>query len=270
MESRAAEAALQARDKVFSISLDTQLPLLQLQYVGDKLYGAYEFSDTNDLVLKADDTDGDTTTVLTIATDGGSYDTMGEVEDAINATGVFRCFLIGAKRADTSTAKFADVSNETCRTENGVTLFANPDTDAAILGFAFTNQKFLYRPNGGWETFDKGWTKDTNCINSLKMLSATLTIAAHANVRIYQVNDDEKAAAVLLWSQDLASTVEELHGDTVPDEIFISASRGHRMLIQFVALTASDNLTGCVIRAIGHTEPIDGSRVDDSNYTGCV
>ncbi len=260
---------LQERNKVFSIALDTALPLMQIQYVGPLLFGAYEFSDTNDIVLKADDTDGDTTTVLTITTDA-TYTTMGKVVDAVNATGVFRAFLIGAKRADTSTAKFADVANTTCRTDNGATMFANPDTDTAILGFAFTNQKFTYRPNGGWDTFTKGWTKDVNCINSLKMLSATLTIAAHANVRIYQCNDEDKAAALLLWSQDLASTVEELHGDTVPEEIFISCSRGNRLLIQFVALTASDNLTGCVIRCLGHTEDVAAGLVPDSNYTGCV
>jgi len=270
MQSSCCESNLQARDKVFSIALDTQLPLMQLQYIGDKIYGNYEFADTNDLVLFADDTDGATTTILTIATDGASYNSMGEVVDAVNATGVFRAFLIGAKRADVSTAMFADVSNETCKLKNGVTLFSNPDTTAAILGFAFTNQKFIYRPSGGWDTFEKGWTKDTNCINSLKMLSATLTIAAHANVRFYQCDDENKAAAVLLWSQDLASTVEELHGDTVPDDVFVSCSRGNRFLVQFIQLTTSDDLTGCVIRCLGHTEDVAAGLVHDSNYAGCV
>lgn len=261
---------LQERDKIFSISLDTQLPMIQLQYIGNKTYGNYEVANTNDLVLFADDTNGSTTTILTIATDNGSYNTYGEVVDSINATGIFRAFLIGANRGDLSTAMLALVSNETCKLTHGVTLFANPDTDAAILGFGITNQKFIYRPNGGWDTFDKGWTKDINCINSIKMLSATLTIAAHANVRIYQADDIGKNTGVLLWSQDLASTVEELHGDTIPDEIFISGSRGFRLLVQFVALTASDNLTGCVIRNIGHTKDVADGLVPDSNYTGSV
>ena len=266
----ATEADLTAQNKVFSIALDTALPLMQLQYIGNLTYGNYEFADTNDLVLFADDTDGATTTILTIATDGASYNSMGEVVDAVNATGIFRAFLIGGNRADVSTAMFADVSNETCKLKHGVTLFSNPDTQAAILGFAFTNQKFLYRPTGGWATFDKGWTKDTNCINSLKMLSATLTIAAHANVRLYSCDDENKAAAVLLWSQDLASTVEELHGNTNPNDIFVSGIRGHRLCIKFVALTDTDDLTGCVIRSLGHTKDVAGGQVPSSNYTGCV
>ena len=266
----ATEADLTAQNKVFSIALDTALPLMQLQYIGDLTYGNYSFADTNDLTLFADDTDGATTTVLTIATDAGGYDTMGEVVDGVNATGVFRAFLIGGDRADTSTAMFADVANETCKLANGVTLFSNPDTDTAILGFAFTNQKFIYRPTGGWATFEKGWTKDVNCINSLKMLSATLTIAAHANVRLYSCDDENKTTGVLLWSQDLASTVEELHGDTNPNDIFVSGIRGHRLCIKFVALTAADNLTGFVIRSLGQTKDVAGGQVPSSNYTGCV
>ncbi len=260
---------LQERDKIFSISAVTQLPACQIQYVGDKDYGNFAVV-TTVLTLFADDTNGATTAVLVADTNAAGYDTFGELEDAVNATGVFRMFLIGANRSDDSDNMLDAIANTTCRLEHGKTIFFEQDTTAQIFGFGITNQKFIYRPTGGWDTFDKGWTKDTNCINSIKMLSATLTITNHANVRIYQADDVNKVNGVLLWSQDLASTVEELHGNTVPDDIFISGSRGFRLLVQFVALTTSDDFSGAVIKNIGHTRDVADGLVPDSNYTGSV
>ncbi len=262
-------ANLQERDKIFSISAITGMPAFQLQYVGDKDYGNYKVV-TTVLTLYADDTDGATTAVLTADTNAAGYDTFGELVDAINATGVFRAFLIGANRSDDSDNMLDAIANVTCKTTNGKTIFFEQVTTSQIYGFGITNQKFIYRPTGGWATFEKGWTKDINCINSIKMLSATLTITAHANVRIYQADDENKVNGVLLWSQDLASTVEELHGNTIPDEIFISSSRGFRLLVQFAALTSTDDFTAAVIKNIGHTKDVADGQVPDSNYTGSV
>lgn len=269
MQSTCHEATLTGRNKVFSVSLDTQLPALQLQYVGNLTYAKFKVV-TTVLTLYADDTNGTTTAVLTADTNAAGYDTFGELVDAINATGVFRAFLIGANRSDDADAMLDVIAATSCKTTNGVTLFFEQDTSAQIFGFGITNQKFLYRPTLGWATHKKGWTRDINCINSLKMLSAVITITAHANVRIYQADDENKVNGVLLWSQDLASTVEELHGDTVPEDIFISGSRGFRLLVQFVALTAGDDFTGAVIKCIGHTKDVAGGQVPDSNYTGSV
>lgn len=270
MEPRSIEAALTARNKIISIAAETAMPAIQIQYIGDKDYGFAGVVDTNDLVLYADDTNGTTTLVATIATDG-TPNTMGKVVDAVNATGVFRAFLIGSKRDDLSTAMLVAVAAATCRTTHGITLFYGLAVSAQVFGFGITNQKFLYRPNGGWETFDKGWTKDTNAINSIKALTLTVGTASGNGLWYIYANDDEnKQDGVLIHSDAFVDATEESHGQTVPDEIHWSCPRGHRMSVQFLCTTAGSDYDAAVIHCTGHTQDVAGGRVPDANYTGCV
>lgn len=263
-------ANLQERDKIFSISAITGMPALQIQYVGALAYGNYKVV-TTVLTLYADDTDGATTAVLTADTNAAGYDTFGELVDAINATGVFRAFLIGANRSDDSDAMLDAIANVTCKTTNGKTLYFEQTTTSQIYGMAITNQKFTYRPIGGWDTHDKGWTKDINCINSLKMLDATFTLIDGGAINIYAADDEGKNNGVLVWSDAFATTVQELHGNTVPDDVFVATSRGMRLVIQFPAVTTvASDFTAAAVRIIGHTKDVADGLVPDSNYTGSV
>lgn len=270
MDNIATEAALTARNKIISISAVTAMPAIQIQYIGALDYGNYKVvSDT--LTLSADGTDGDTTVVKAIDTNNSSFNDFGEVVDAINATGVFRAFLVGPRRNDLSTTMLDAIASATCKTKHGVTLFFEQATSAQVYGFAITNQKFLYRPTGGWATFDKGWIKDINAINSIKNLDLTMTTAAGDGTWFIYANDDEnKQDGVLIHSEAFTTTTQETHGLTVPNEIHWEAYRGARISVQFLCTTAGSDWTGVAIIATGHTKDVCGGQVPDANYTGCV
>lgn len=271
MHSSCDQSGLTARNKIISISAITAMPALQIQYIGDKDYGFAGVVDTNDVVLYADDTDGTTTLVATLATDNSDYNTMGKVVDAINATGVFRAYLVGCKRDDLSTAMLVAVAAATCKTDHGITLYFGVAVSGQIYGFGITNQKFLYRPTGGWATFNKGWTKDINAINSIKNLDLTMTTAAGDGTWFIYANDDEnKQDGVLIHSEAFTTTTQETHGLTVPNEIHWEAYRGARISVQFLCTTAGSDWTGVAIIATGHTKDVVGGQVPDANYTGCV
>ena len=267
------EADVTALDKIINISSAAGLgmPLAQLQYIGDKDYGNFAVVGTT-LTLFADDTDGATTTVLVADTNAAGYDTFGELVDAVRATGVFRMILHGCLRAQDSDAMFVPIANTTCKTTNGITLLADAGTASQVQGYAITNEKFVSRPStGNFST--EGWTRDRNCINSIKYQA--LTIGNGAGTMTYSYRKDGydnnfDDAEGTIFTEAFADDTAETHGATDPADIWLSAPKGCALVVTFAITTGANDFDNIAHNVIGHTKDVLGGQVPSDNWTGCV
>lgn len=256
------------RTKVFANTTITVMPAMQIQHCGPELFAKVTVAvTTGDITLKADDVDGETTTVLTVDVSDAAYDTFLEIENAINATGVFRCSLIGALPSDTSTAMLATLAATSCRTDNGLTLYFLATTTSQVFGFAITNNKFTARPTGGFSTQKNNWTTDELCENMINYLEILLTCTNGGTTTIYAV-DDVNDVETAMWSDAFVSATKETHGSTEPSELFIKAPEGCRLVVQFAASTSTDDFSVPNIKCIGTTKHQVGDEVPGANYTG--
>jgi len=276
MLNKFAEGELTLRKKVVAISAADKFPMIQIQYIGALAFGNYAVVGTT-LTLFADDTDGATTTVLVADTNAAGYDTWAELRDAINATGVFRCFLIGAQAAADSDAFLVPIANASCRTENGVTLFFDDSVTATACdaGLAITNQKFTSRPTGGMvdqrvgRTYDHIGPHNTLCENTIDYIDFTLTCVGDGVIEIYSV-DDLTDTETLLWSNAWVTATREYHGDSEPEAMFLKGLPGQRLLMHVDRTTAATDITSPSIIVHGSTKDITGGEVPGANYTGCA
>jgi len=255
------------RTKTFALTSAAAMPALQIQHCGPELYGKVEVKvTTGDIHLYADDTDG-TTEILHCDVSETAYNTFGKIENAINALGIFRCFLIGAKPSDTSTVMLATKASTSCRTTNGLTLYFLAVTASQVYGFAITNNKFTARPSGGFSTQEKNWTKDELCENMINYLEILLTCTNGGTTNIYAVEDIDDVET-LMWSDAFVSATKETHGETDPGDLFIKSPQGCRLVVQFAASTAADDFSSPNITCIGTTKHLVGELVPGANYTG--
>lgn len=264
------------RTKVFALSDVTKFPLLQIQYIGKALFSTVVIdAATGDFTIAADDIDGETTNILTIDTDAAAYDTMGEVVDRINQGHAdLRAFLIGTSRDIASDNKFDTLAAASIRTTNGLTLFADEAAAPLDQGFAITNNKFTYRPSGGWNTKISGWVTDENVVNMLNYITLNIGVnTGSGNLEIYSCDDINKVnAPTLLWDNPFVDDTEESHGTlsstTLVEQIsdpFIVGLQGQRLLVYFDNSVAIDVAN---VRAIGTTRHLTGGITPAANYTG--
>lgn len=270
-----------ARNKVVSIAAETALPVLQLQHVGSEIYASVTIA-ADVMTLKADDTDGDTTTVLTADMGAAGYDTFGELMNAINGTASFRCFLISATpqivagsvstttlvaRAITQIASGGTQAHNA----NGVTLMGDPAVTVAgiMMGFGISNQKFMSKPTGGYSTKLIGWENDDVCVNVLKYLSATITAVGGGDLLIYEC-DDANNTRSLIYTLAFTSATEATLGATVPETDHLAAPEGRRMAVTIDRATDANVISACVIVCHAETYTYGHAHIPGSNYTGSV
>ena len=263
------------RTKVFALSDVTKFPLLQIQYIGSALFSTVAIdAGTGDFTIAADDIDGETTNILTIDTDNAAFNTMGEVVDRINQGHAdLRAFLIGVPRDLASDDKFDTLAATSIRTINGLTLFADEAAVPLDQGLAITNNKFVYRPSGGWNTKTSGWTTDENVVNMINYMTINITAVGDSNIEVYACDDINKVdAGTLLWDNVTVTATEETHGaissTTLVEQIsdpFIVGLQGQRLLIFFDNAAAA---SAANIRIIGTTRHLTGGVTPAANYTG--
>lgn len=263
------EGKLTQLQKLVSITAATAFPMLQVQHCGPELYAKVTVESDGNVVLVADDVDGATTTVLTADVSAAGYDTYGELVDAINATGVFRAYLIGALRSQSCNDTLAALSATSCRTDNGLTLYLDATVTAGVAGFAITNDKFIGRPSGGFTTQAKQRSGNELVENRLHYLDFLVTAAGNGTINVYSC-DDVAGTETLMWSNAFASATAEQHGSTDPVDDFLMANLGCRLVVQAAKTTGTDDYTSPSITAIGSSKHIVGGDVRGGNYTGCA
>ncbi len=268
MDNKFVEGTQNILQKIVSFALDTKFPLMQIQYIGALDYGTVTVNATSDIILKADDTDGDTTTVLTCDVSETPHNTWAKVRDAINATGVFRCFLIGAVPSETSSPFALAAAVTSCRTDNGLTIFYDPDALDGLLGVAITNNKFVHRPTGGISDQLIGWVTDKLVENAMKWWDITITVTGNGVLDVYSI-DDTDDTELLILSDGFTSATQDLLGTTNPNDVHIQANRGCRLVVRMNRITAAEDVTAAYVQVVGQSKHVTGGRVVGANYTGC-
>lgn len=262
--------------KQFVLSAITAMPAAVIQYLGDKDYASITIDSDGNIILKADDTDGDTTTILTCDVSETAYNTFGKCRNAINQTEEFRCYLVGALPSSLSTVMLdetaiAQIGPTTNYFDNGKTIFFEQGTTAQVYGFAITNNKFTARAEtetGDYTNHDKYWTKDANCINSLEYITLTVGNGAGTmTITAVRESDDNES---VLYTEAFADDTLETHGSRGAAKPFIEAPIGHSLVITFALTTTTNDFDVVVISASGHTRSVVGDEVQNDNYTGCV
>ena len=135
--------------KIFSLTVITKFPVLQLQYVGAKTYSSIAVAAGGDMTFYASDTSltatvdpnvgwaaGAATTdgVIDLSTPNANVDTMGELVDLINAYADYRAYLIGVLWDTPTDNIFDTLSATSIATDNGLTLYLDEDSAAAVGG----------------------------------------------------------------------------------------------------------------------------------------
>jgi hypothetical protein len=255
------------RTKAFVLTDITKMPCMQVQHVGPELFGKVEVkTTTGDIHIYADDADG-TTEILQVNVSETIHNTFGKCKDAIEATGIFRCDLIGAKRSDASAVMMAVKGSTDCRTTNGLTLFFLAVTDAQIFGFAITNNKFTGRPSGGFATINNNRTTDVLVENAVNYLEILVSATDHGTTTIYAC-DDVNNVETALWSDAFVTATKETHGSSDAGDLLIKAPEGTRLVVQFLAATSTDDFSSPTIYCNGSTKHMIGLDVPGANYTG--
>ena len=276
------EGELLQLQKIVNVAYNA-CPALQIQYVGPKLYAAVAVAAGGDMTFTADDTDGLTTVdpnigyaagastllgVIDLSTPHASIDTFGELAAHINAKGGgnWRCILWCSPNISTDNILAAHTAaNAEVNTVGGLTLLLDPAVTGYFAGFCISNEKFVSRPTGGFSTFESGWIKNTNCVNSLCYLDFTLTSVGDGTFTVYSVKD---YVASQLYTEAFVTATNETHGATPsPETAWISANEGASLIVLFDGAAA---ITAGNIYAIGKTKNRVGDVVVGGNYTGCV
>lgn len=266
-EAAVVQGDLLKRQKIVNFAY-TAPPAIQIQYIGSKLYCKAAVA-SGIITIKADDTDGATTTYATIDATAASGDTFGELCDLINAYADLRAFAIGEINTATSNTRLADLSATSIRTTNGLTLESAESVSGYIVGFAITNEKFTSRPTGGFSTKYVGWTTNANCINSLNYLNFSLTTTGNGTYQVYSVSGSGAGDVVstMIPATAFTSATTTTIAGAVPSTPYISANVGERLVVTFDGAAA---ITAGNVYAVGQTKNIVGDVVPSGNYTGCV
>jgi len=201
-----------------------------------------------------------------ILTSGGTWDTMGELCDAINGAIAWRAYLVGALRADKSSnmlAKSATACTKT-GTNNGLTFYGDTSANYS-LSMAISGEKFDgYGPND----HKKDW--DDRVLNQLLYGSFKVTYASNATGMAqglkYYSGKQGSTETQLGGGVALVTATAKLQGEAAPSLPWIEATIGHRLIIR-IANSSAGALSIPTINTTGKSIVYNDSRiVDEANY----
>ncbi|MFA5382357.1 MAG: hypothetical protein WC356_04265 [Candidatus Micrarchaeia archaeon] len=190
-----------------------------------------------------------------------TYTTMGAVQDAINASRCFRCYLITCLRADLSASTIKPKVATSCIGAHGVTFYIDqtlaPITSIYVSGFAISGEFFTSNKASGWR---KDW--DAQCMNVLTYLACTQANATGATLNLYEGKQGE--TEILLWSSSLAdATLKEINS-SLSKEISVASRPGYRLIVR---LHADTNVVASPFNGTGKTAVLTGQfGVTRKNY----
>ena len=268
MQDKFLEGELSKIQKIISQSGVAAVPLATIQYIGEEAAGTVAVAANGDFTLA--DSSG---TILTIDVSDVLYDTMGELKAAVNASGVFRMILHCLPSAS-SNDTFATLTTASCRTDNGLTLYADMTT-GIVAGFSISNEKFFSRPSGGFSaqqigrTYDKSGKWNSECENVLNYLAITITAIGNGFVRYYSV-DMETKVETLIKSDAFTSATQLEVGATLPLTPYVKANVGEALVVTMDRTTPGNDMTALVTQCLCSTKDMVGGHVEGANYTGCV
>lgn len=195
-----------------------------------------------------------------ILTSTAAYDTMGELVDYINGRIAWRAYLVGALRADNSSLMLAK-SATICSGANGLTFYADSSASGEH-SFAISGEKFVSNAAGGHVT-DSG----DNCENEMLYGAFTVTCAsAGIGLKYYsgKQGDTETQIGSTVTVTSAAAKEQGEVNLTVP---YVQATRGQRLLMRVMGLSATTSLTSPTIHVIGKTAVLENDRIVDAiNY----
>ena len=209
-------------------------------------------------------------------TSSSTYDTMGELVDAINGVAAWRAYLVAALRSDASSILLAK-SATICSTAVGLTFYGDTSQNEGsivsgtagtveIVGAAISGEKFV---NNGIAGHLKD--ADDGVENAMLYAEVQLTFTGVTNsLRIF--SGKQGSAEVLIYNQTLTSTTEQDFGRTGTvqadglNSVFLKAPLGHRLILRAGAATAFSAFTK--FNVLGRSAVISGKRqVDSVNFT---
>ena len=211
-----------------------------------------------------------------ILTSSSTYNTMGELVDAINGYIAWRAYLVGALRADLVSGMLAKTA-ASCLTDNGLTFYGDTSINeaAVIPGTAGAYEQTSVAISG--EKFENygvyGHKKDADdlCENSLMFAQIELAFSGVGTLRIYSAA--QNATETQLYGQVLTTATAQDLGivgavDAPRDGaagVFLKAKLGERLIIRAGTLTAFSAWTQFNI--VGQSAVLNGSRiVTEDNY----
>ena len=195
-----------------------------------------------------------------ILTSTAAYDTMGELVDYINGRAAWRAYLVGALRADNSSLMLAK-SATACSGANGLTFYADSSASGEH-SFAISGEKFVSNAASGHVT-DAG----DFCENELLYGAFNVTCAS-AGIGLKYYTGKQGSTEVQIGSTvTVTSATAKEQGEvnlTVP---YVQSTRGQRLLMRVMGLSATTSLTSPVIHVIGKTAVLKNDRIVDAiNY----
>jgi hypothetical protein len=195
---------------------------------------------------------GSSTGWITFAT----YDSLGEVLDAINGRAAWRAYLVAGLRSDTSGDILAQAA-ASCMGDNGLTFYF--DTSAFDgCGVAISGEKFVNNGVSGHVT-----DADDECINYLNYAKVQLA-TSDGELQFYSASQLAQTQIGPTYTCGSGTAVEV--NENQPNIPFLEASRGERLVIRCMADTAG-NGTPTEFRVSGKTAVLTGARiVEEDNY----
>lgn len=188
---------------------------------------------------------------------GGASDTMGEVVDLINSVGAWRAYLLGAIRADLPSHLIA-AGAASCIGSNGLTLYSDSSATLGEISYAVSGEKFVSNGIGGHVKDD-----EDEVLNQLLHADIKVTGASPQVLRYYsgkQGSTETKIASDIL----LTTATNKEQGETHPNEPYIVANRGERLIIRVQALSPSTPPTVPVINIAGKSIVYKNDRIVDT------
>jgi len=193
-------------------------------------------------------------------TSSSSYNTMGELVDYINGRAAWRAYLVGALRADLSSLMLAKTAAK-CSGANGLTFYADSSASGEH-SFAISGEKFVSNAAGGHVT-----DADDACENEMLYGAFTVTCAS-AGIGLKYYSAKQNATETQIGSTvTVASATAKEQGEVNMTVPWVQATRGQRLIMRVMGLSATTSLTSPTIHAIGKTAVLKNDRwVDSVNY----
>jgi len=171
-----------------------------------------------------------------IDTNAAAYNTMGEVQDAINASANWSCVLLGTFRAaasDNSITAKSEVDLSTAAYKaSGLYLFSDGTAADYHAGFGISG----FNPNG----YVKGTEPDENCFSVCTFIDVLVNSSAASTVAVYSAS---QTGETLVWSDSLTDNTQTPFGNHV--STLFQSKLGERLIVLGVndQSTADDNIT---------------------------
>ncbi len=195
---------------------------------------------------------GNTTGLILTAT----TDTMGEVVDLINQAGAWRAYLLGALRADLP-SELLNFTAASCFGDNGKVLYSD-NSDSRDISYTVSGEKFV--TNG-----ISGHLKDADDEVLNMMLHADITATCASPIVIRYYTGKQGSTEVKMQDDILLTTAtRKQQGEVTPNEPWIVANRGERLIIRVQALSATLAPTAPTIHVAGKSVVYKNDRIVDS------